>query len=409
MLGRVGALDWPTYQHDYQRSGITAESLDLPLAQTWVYQSPHRPSPAWSDPAKRDYYLSAGSQKPLQPRLAFDRAFHVVIAGDSLFFGSSTEHTINCCNAVTASRKWSYFTDGPVRMAPTVHEGRVYAGSDDGSVYCLEARDGTLLWKQTPAGAENYLVPNDGKFVSPFAIRSSVAVEDGIAYFTAGFFPHEGVYLCAVDAVTGQQTSPRHWKRKLLNQAALQGYILLSATRIYMPGSRSNPFFFDRATGSTLGQFSGAMGTYALLAGSSFIFGPAARGGAQLTEGNATGDTLASHNSAHCLIVSANRSYLLGDTSLTAIDRATARPLWTKAAAYPYALIMAGQTLIAGGNNAVAAFDAASGAQIWTHAVQGRAYGLAVANGQLVVSTDQGAIHCFSADQSRQQSVWILF
>ncbi|MBI4325874.1 MAG: hypothetical protein HY674_11495 [Chloroflexi bacterium] len=62
---QAGAPDWPTYQHDYQRSGITAESVDLPLTQTWVYQSPHRPSPAWSDPAKRDYYLSPGSQKPL--------------------------------------------------------------------------------------------------------------------------------------------------------------------------------------------------------------------------------------------------------------------------------------------------------------------------------------------------------
>ncbi|MBI4325873.1 MAG: PQQ-like beta-propeller repeat protein [Chloroflexi bacterium] len=174
-----------------------------------------------------------------------------MMAGDLLYFGSSTEHTINCFHAATGNRKWSYFTDGPMRMAPTVSEGRVYAGSDDGSVHCLEARDGILLWKQTPAGAENYLVPNDGKFVSPYAIRSSVAVEDSVAYFSAGFFPHEGVYLCAVDAVTGQQANSRHWKRKLLNQAALQGYILLSATRIYMPGNRSNPFFFNRTTGAS--------------------------------------------------------------------------------------------------------------------------------------------------------------
>ena len=31
---------------------------------------------------------------------------------------------------------------GPVRLAPAVADGKVYAGSDDGFVYCLDARTG---------------------------------------------------------------------------------------------------------------------------------------------------------------------------------------------------------------------------------------------------------------------------
>ena len=31
--GRLLALDWPTYQHDYQRSGLTQEILEFPLTQ----------------------------------------------------------------------------------------------------------------------------------------------------------------------------------------------------------------------------------------------------------------------------------------------------------------------------------------------------------------------------------------
>ncbi|HUS92401.1 MAG TPA: PQQ-binding-like beta-propeller repeat protein, partial [Phycisphaerae bacterium] len=58
-------------------------------------------------------------------------------------------------------------------------------------------------------------------------------------------------------------------------------------------------------------------------------------------------------------------------------------------------LILAGSTLLAGGPDAVAAFDAQSGRQVWSAKVHGRARSLAVAGGRLIVSTDKGRIHCF--------------
>ena len=347
LAGRLHALDWPTYQHDYQRSGLTQESLEFPLTLAWVHQA-KAPAPAWTDPPKADYYTSP-PQQPLQPRLAFDRAHHVAVVGGRLYFGSSAEHTINCLDADTGTTNWCFFTDGPVRMSPTVQDGKVYAGSDDGAVYCLNATNAALVWRYTAAGTTNYLVANDGNFISPYAIRSSVAVDQGVAYFTSGFFPHEGVSLCAVDAATGAQTSASHWQRKFVGSSALQGYILLSSTKIFMPGSRSTPYYFDRATGAMLGQYTGAMGTYALLAGNNFFYGPAARGGGQITEGGLACDTIASYNNGNALAVTATRTYLLGDTALAALDRTTRATIWSKGASYPYSLILAGRTLFAGG------------------------------------------------------------
>ncbi len=402
----ANAADWPTYRHDYQRSGISPETLTLPLLPVWVHQPLQPPAPAWPEPAKRDYYLSPSSQLPLAPRVAFDRAFQVVAVGDAVFYGSSSDHTVNSINATTGQNNWTYFTDGPVRMAPSVHDGRVYAGSDDGIVYCLQADDGGLVWKYTAAGTENYLIANDGKFVSPFGVRTGVAVEQGIAYFGAGFFPSEGVHLCAVDAVTGGE----QWNRPVLNQVAFQGYILLSPARIYTPGSRANPYYFDRTSGSLLGRFAdrGAMGTFALLAGNSIIYGAAGRGGASLAEKGAAGDSIASF-AGNSMVVTANRSYLLTDTALIALNRDGAGQIWQTTTIHPYALILAGPTLFTGGNNEVAAFDTVTGAPVWSAPVQGRVHGLAVANGQLFVSTDQGHIHCFGQDQSKKQSSWILF
>src|SRR5512140_193287 len=119
LAGRLEALDWPTYQHDYQRSGLTQEGLEFPLTLAWVHQT-KAPAPAWTDPPKADDYASP--QTPLKPRLAFDRAHHVAVAGERVYFGSSVEHTINCLSADTGVTHWLFFTDGPVRMCPTVQD-----------------------------------------------------------------------------------------------------------------------------------------------------------------------------------------------------------------------------------------------------------------------------------------------
>ena len=42
------------------------------------------------------------------------------------------------------------------------------------------------------------------------------------------------------------------------------------------------------------------------------------------------------------------------------------------------------------------AYDSQTGRQIWRRDVPGKAYGLAVSRGKLLVSTDQGVIHCFA-------------
>jgi hypothetical protein len=58
LTDQLPALDWPTYQHDYQRSGLTQETLEFPLTLAWVHQA-KPPAPAWTDPPKADFYTSA--------------------------------------------------------------------------------------------------------------------------------------------------------------------------------------------------------------------------------------------------------------------------------------------------------------------------------------------------------------
>ena len=56
---------------------------------------------------------------------------------------------------------------------------------------------------------------------------------------------------------------------------------------------------------------------------------------------------------------------------------------------------MAGDLLFLGCDNEVRAFSTKDGKQVWQAPVKGRAWGLAVVDDTLYVSTDEGAIHGF--------------
>ena len=61
----------------------------------------------------------------------------------------SDDGKVYCLNATTGARLWSYTTGGPVKSSPAVADGRVYVGSDDYNVYALNATTGARLWSYT--------------------------------------------------------------------------------------------------------------------------------------------------------------------------------------------------------------------------------------------------------------------
>jgi outer membrane protein assembly factor BamB len=146
------AADWPTYRHNIARTGCCEESLETPLVPRWSYTSTHEPKPGWSHPGTRP---REGFR--LHNRVDFDDAFQVVIAGDRLYFGSSIDDKVYALSAATGEEIWSFCTGGPVRLAPTLWQGRCFFGSDDGLVYCLKADTGELVWKLRGGPADERL------------------------------------------------------------------------------------------------------------------------------------------------------------------------------------------------------------------------------------------------------------
>ena len=63
-----------------------------------------------------------------------------------------------------ADLRWSYQTGELVTSSPAVADGRVYVGSVDGYVYCLNAADGSLAWRyKTGSGVWSSPAVADGK------------------------------------------------------------------------------------------------------------------------------------------------------------------------------------------------------------------------------------------------------
>lgn len=197
----VKVAAWPTYMHDPERSGATHESLQLPLHEAWRYHARHAPQPAWPPPAKQDFWHN---KQDLPARVTFDRAFHIVSDGTRVCFGSSADDQVRCLDLKTGQTKWTYYTEGPIRLAPTIHGGRVYFGSDDGCVYCIDAESGELEWRYRAAG-EDRRMPGNGRMISTWPVRTGVLIDGGQARFAAGLFPLQGTYQYALNADTGEE------------------------------------------------------------------------------------------------------------------------------------------------------------------------------------------------------------
>jgi len=221
--------EWPTYLHDNGRSGQTAASLELPLRRRWTHIARQAPSPAWPPPANQDFW---NRKNKLPARVIFDRAYHVVSDGRRAFFGTSADDRLVCLDMLTGKIEWDYFAQGPIRLAPSLHNGQVFFGADDGTVYCLAADDGKLVWKRRVV-KENRRIAGNGRIISAWPVRSSVIVEQNRLRLAAGLFPEQGVFQFVLDAATG----------KTLGEGKLsfspQGYLQLLGDQLQVAAGRS--------------------------------------------------------------------------------------------------------------------------------------------------------------------------
>jgi outer membrane protein assembly factor BamB len=419
-----------------QRTGYTPEEFKPPYHRVWTHRFQHKPRPAWREPAWETQ------------RIDFDYAYAVAAGNGLVYVASSSDHALHALDIDSGETRWRFFTEGPVRLAPCVANGKVYASSDDGWVYCLDGKTGGFVWRYRPSGIPDERLVGNEQVISRWPARSGVLVEAGRAYTTFGMWSPEGVAVVCLDAGTGKPI----WKNdgcgthymtqphfEAMGGVSPQGYLALDDGVLAVTCGRAPPAFFAAATGEFLyheseGLFPG--GAWTMISGGlaftpcellqkpnpeapvgdeadvspfACLVGLRARTGEEVfhlrgaLRGVITDDnvlnllgpkTLLSVRLADVLKAAPAGQARIGSSEGQFVEAAK-HAQWKTPADRIYELVQAGSTLIAGGRNTLTCYDASNGHKTWETKVDGGARELLIVGDSLLVSTTEGEVHCF--------------
>lgn len=400
------------YRGNASRSGFIKESLPKELSLAWKYIPTHPPAPAW----------------PRDERMQFDRTSHVAIAGGLVCFGSSVDGKVSAIDAATGENRWSFHTDGPIRLAPAIWKDRIFVGSDDGFLYCLKLADGTLIRKLPTSPPSDRVLGNE-RIIARRPVRGGPVVLDDVLYFAAGIWQSEGIYLHAVDPESfktlwtndssGSITMPQpHGGANAKSGVSAQGYLVASGPHLFVPTGRAVPAAFHRADGQFhyyhLQANGHRGGTMTMALGEFFYNGGFAYEAKTGALGTNFGDgVIAAY--ADGVLSSGNgqlTAFKPGEKDgvdrkgqpIKVLDHAKA---WT--IEVPHAgtsLIASGDTIVTGGQEGICLVDAKTQEILQTIPIDGIPLDLAASNGRLYVSTDKGEILCFTGERNTKEVVW---
>lgn len=238
------ADNWPMWRHNAERSAATQNALTDKLALLWQRTFAPRQQ-AWDDPLNLDL-------------MSYDRTFEPIVLDGRMFVGFNDRDKLLALDAGTGQELWSYYAEAPVRLPPVGWNNRVYFCSDDGFVYCVDARSGELVWKFSGAPNPQHVIGNR-RLTSAWPARGGPVIRDGRLYFAASIWPFMGTFIYALDAETGKvvwlndRTGAQYIKQPhsapSFAGVAPQGALVATEKELIVPGGRSVPAVFDRASG----------------------------------------------------------------------------------------------------------------------------------------------------------------
>ena len=237
--------DWPMWRYNAGRWASSPCQLPGELHLQWINELP-TPMPAWS----REQY-----------KLQFDESYEPVVMGQMIFVPSMVSDKVTAYSTKTGREKWRFYSDGPVRFAPVAWENKLYFVSDDGYLYCLNAKNGSLIWKFR-GGPSDRKVLGNGRLISDLPARGAPVLYDGKIYFGASIWPFMGTFIHCLDAETGQSIwsnsgtgslyVPQPHNAPAFSGVSPQGYFAATEKTLIVSNGRARPAGFDRRTGNLL-------------------------------------------------------------------------------------------------------------------------------------------------------------
>ncbi|MFH1300669.1 MAG: PQQ-binding-like beta-propeller repeat protein [Planctomycetota bacterium] len=411
------AADWPTWRNNAQRTAVTSEQLPNSLNLQWARELGAL-KPAW----------------PEDPRIQFDAHYEPVIAGQTLFVGSSRNDSVTAFDLSTGKQKWRFYANGPVRFAPLVSGKNVYFSADDGHFYCLNSDDGSLRWKFQAAPNHRKALANE-RLASVWPIRGGAVLSDGKIYFTCGVWPFEGTFLYTLDAETGAALNIPQHEIKTLTDITPQGYLVKNGHRLLIPCGRSVAACLDLNTDQFITHKYGnratnyhvsSIGPYIFHGGSTFQMDAKQEYAVSARDPVLTDNMVYFGEGGNIVAYDLKTLKIVKETDRRGkeVTKTVLNQLWSLPApqnqtipqaeyetwvkTHPVQLdLKAGNRLYGHQADTVFALDLAedgkSAAVSWTQTVKGTPATMIAANGALVVVTQEGGLFCFGEKQTEPQ------
>jgi outer membrane protein assembly factor BamB len=194
------------------------------------------------------------------------------VSGGTVYIGSDNG-TVYALDAATGHKRWTQRTGGPISSSPAVAGGVVFIGSADGKVYAMDAATGKIRWTHATGAAVNsspavaggtvYVGSDNGNVYAlseatgktrwmqdtGAAVNSSPAVAVG-----AVFIGSDNGRVYAMDAVSGKML----WMHD--TGGAVNSSPAVANPTVYVSNDNGNLYALDLATGQVL--WSTSSGSY---------------------------------------------------------------------------------------------------------------------------------------------------
>lgn len=260
---------------------------------------------------------------------------------------------------------WTYQTGAAVESSPAVVGDRVYIGSRDGNLYCINKLTGVLVWQYAAGGQ----------------VQSSPAVDDGVVYILS----ESGIFH-AVNAGDGSLI----WSTDLGNGSWDWSSPAVHEDNVFIASSTGNLYSVDKTSGVVN----------------------------WVTYVGGTPDSPISV--ANGLVYTGTHNFNNSAATLVAVDEATGAIVWN----YEYYLSHGGVTGMVNSNGAAlvdgdqdgdldayfgvynwggvgdqaVSLDSATGAENWTQSINSNSTSTpAVHNGKIFIGSDDGNLYALSA------------
>lgn len=369
------------------------------------------------------------------PRIQFDAHYEPVVAGETLFVGSSRNDSVTAVDLSTGAQKWRFYTDGPVRFAPIVSGQNLYFAADDGHFYCLDTQSGELRWEFRAAPNNRKALAN-GRLSSVWPVRGGPVLAEGKIYFTCGVWPFEGTFLYTLDAETGNAIELPTREIKTLEDLTPQGYLVENNNRLLIPCGRAVAACLDLETDQFLSlRYNNRATTVHVSSVGPYIF----HGGSTYQMADKKEFSISAYNP----VLTKNVAYFGVGGRVVAYDlqnpktikekdrrgkeisKTVLNQLWSLAdkqihdvpqenyaawvKTHPLQIdLKAGNRLYGHQADRVFALDLSddgtSASASWTQPIEGTPATMIAANGRLVVVTEEGGLHCFGDTQTEPRS-----